>query len=164
METRRSTRQAARSRCANRLLTLRGLHGGKDRRMKCTGRADLLSGAVALLLRCEPSTFGRDRHEGRRRQIGINAWAKMYVLRERGGYRRHRAPSEERNTATRVLLKTFSMLPPAFSSLSNAGTSTLCFPFISSATLPGVFNEMMSALLGALNGASPCEYERKRRS
>src|SRR5262245_40035029 len=67
------------------------------------------------------------------------------------------APLEARKTATRVLLKRPSALTGALSSLSNSVTSTLCSPFVSSATLPGVFDEMMSALLGALTGASPWE-------
>src|SRR6267142_2154476 len=66
-------------------------------------------------------------------------------------------PLETRKTATRVLLKTPSALTCTLSSLSRSVTSTLCSPFVSSATLPGVLDEMMSALLGALTGASPWE-------
>ena len=67
------------------------------------------------------------------------------------------SPLETRETATRVLLKTPSALTCVLSSLSSSVTSTLCSPFMSSATLPGVLDEMMSALLGALISASPWE-------
>ena len=36
----------------------------------------------------------------------------------------------------------------------NSVTSTLRSPFVSSATLPGVLDEMMSELLGAVTGAT----------
>lgn len=55
------------------------------------------------------------------------------------------APLEERKTATRVLLNAPSALTFALSSLSNSVTSALCSPFVSSATLPGVLDEIMSA-------------------
>src|SRR5947209_18866735 len=67
------------------------------------------------------------------------------------------SPLETRETATRVLLKTPSALTCASSSLSSSVTSTLCSPFMSSATLPGVLDDMMRALLGALISASPWE-------
>src|SRR5260370_6290 len=67
------------------------------------------------------------------------------------------APSEAREIETRGLWKTLAM-PVWLSRLfSSSDTSTLFAPFESSATLPGVADVRISALSGALIGASPCE-------
>src|SRR5919197_6705881 len=76
------------------------------------------------------------------------------------------SPSEAREMATRVLLKTPSTPPApcAFRLLSSSETSTLFWPLLSSATLPGVAEVRISAFSLAAIGARPCEKERKRRS
>src|SRR5215470_23766 len=75
------------------------------------------------------------------------------------------SPSEAREMATRVLLKTLSTPVPSLPKLlSSSETSTLFWPLLSSATLPGVAEVRISALSGAEIGARPCEKERKRRS
>src|SRR3979490_1270415 len=75
------------------------------------------------------------------------------------------SPSDARDTAMRVLLKTASA-PAAFEPIlfNSSVTSTLVWPLESSATFPGVADDRISALSGALIGARPCEYARKRRS
>src|SRR6266404_2398780 len=68
------------------------------------------------------------------------------------------APSEAREIATRVLLKTLSTPPPSgLRLLSNSDISTEWVPSESSATLPGVAEVRISALSGALIGARPWE-------
>src|SRR3984893_15090879 len=74
------------------------------------------------------------------------------------------APSEAREIATRVLLKTVSAAAWALRLLSSSATSTLYWPLESSATLPGVAEVRISALSGAAIGARPWEKVRKRRS
>ena len=76
------------------------------------------------------------------------------------------SPSEAREIATRVLLKTASApaVGCALMLLSSSVTSTLYWPLESSATLPGVAEDRISALSGALIGARPWEKARKRRS
>src|ERR1700732_130611 len=75
------------------------------------------------------------------------------------------SPSEAREMATRVLLKTDSAPPAcAVRLLSSSDTSTLCSPLPSSATLPGVAEVRTSALSGALIGARQWLKVRQRRS
>src|SRR4029450_6806169 len=61
------------------------------------------------------------------------------------------SPSEAREMATRVLLKTLSMpgAPCAFKWLRSSAISTLFWPLESSPTLPGVAEVRISALSGA---------------
>src|SRR6266576_6250110 len=73
------------------------------------------------------------------------------------------SPSEAREMATRVLLKTAST--PAACALrlaSSSDISTLLALLESSATLPGVAEVRISALSGAAIGARPWEKARKR--
>src|SRR3984885_12504761 len=75
------------------------------------------------------------------------------------------SPSEAREIATRVLLKTVSAPASlALRLLSSSATSTLYGPLESSATLPGVADDRISALSGAMIGARPWEKARNRRS
>src|SRR5216684_582373 len=74
------------------------------------------------------------------------------------------SPSEAREIETRVLLKTLSTPAWELKLFSSSETSTLFWPLESSATLPGVAEVRISALSGALIGASPWEKARKRRS
>src|SRR6266403_5963573 len=68
------------------------------------------------------------------------------------------SPSEAREIATRVLLKTLSTPPPSgLRLLSSSDISTEWVPSESSATLPGVAEVRISALSGALIGARPWE-------
>src|SRR5439155_9538410 len=68
------------------------------------------------------------------------------------------SPSEAREIATRVLLKTLSTPPvSALRLLSSSDISTEWAPSESSATLPGVAEVRINALSGALIGARPCE-------
>src|SRR5471030_1183689 len=75
------------------------------------------------------------------------------------------SPSEAREMATRVLLKRASTpATPAGSAsrlVNNSVISTLCCPLESSATLPGVAEDKISALSGGLIGARPWEKARK---
>src|ERR1700709_2920493 len=73
------------------------------------------------------------------------------------------SPFDARDTAIRVLVKRASA-PAAFEPMlfKSSVTSTLLWPLESSATLPGVADDRISALSGALIGASPCENGRKR--
>ena len=81
----------------------------------------------------------------------------MHVLQERGGYRRYlRAIGSAKDGDAGPVEDAFRA-NGALSSLSNSVTKTLCSPFVASATSPGVLDEMTSALLGALTGASPWE-------
>src|ERR1700712_1478094 len=74
------------------------------------------------------------------------------------------SPSEAREMATRVLLKTVSAPVCAFKLLSSSVTSTLYWPLPSSVTLPGVADDSTSAFSGGEIGARPWLKERKRRS
>src|SRR5262249_44456827 len=67
------------------------------------------------------------------------------------------SPSEVFEIAMRVLLKTASAPSPLPSWLSNSPISALWRPATSSATLPGVAEERISALSGAAIGDRPCE-------
>ena len=75
------------------------------------------------------------------------------------------SPSDERETATRVLLKAALGGGSAPSRLFNSSdTSTLLAVLESSTTLPGVAEDRISAFSGGLIGARPWENARKRRS
>ena len=70
-----------------------------------------------------------------------------------------------RDTALRVLpniVATPSVL--SFKLANNSAISTLWRASVSSITLPGLADDRISALSGALIGASPSENVRKRRS
>src|SRR6185437_273976 len=68
------------------------------------------------------------------------------------------SPALVREIATRVLRNTASAPRPFTVRLRNSSaTSTLWEPLESSATLPGVADERISALSGAMIGARPCE-------
>jgi len=74
------------------------------------------------------------------------------------------SPSLAREMATRVLLKAASALARVSRLRSSSETSTLLGAVESSATLPGVAEDRISAFSGGLIGARPWENERKRRS
>ena len=67
------------------------------------------------------------------------------------------SPSEARETEMRVLLKAMAAPDCEFKLFRSSVTSTLYWPLLSSATLPGVAEVRISAFSGVEIGAKPWE-------